>query len=178
MMKSTIFWIWSCVSSQPSEPVPGKYCFSILGRSSAAAFCAQRRFARSHVITVSKCSVAIGQICVSRSIPWLAANGLPSVHFLNKSQIKRFLILDLTQKGYAFSTHWRRTWLSHVLKMKSSVRSKVFPPGRELPRKLRTLFERYGTRAEAIATFMNGGTDFMLKTLPDYYAVRSLHHST
>ena len=30
------------------------------------------------------------------------------------------------------------------------------------------LFERYGTRAEAIATFMNGGTDFLLKSLPDY----------
>lgn len=34
--------------------------------------------------------------------------------------------------------------------------------------KLRTLFERYGSRAEAIATFMNGGTDFILRTIPDY----------
>jgi len=34
--------------------------------------------------------------------------------------------------------------------------------------KLRILFERYGSRAETIATFMNGGTDFILKTLPDY----------
>ena len=34
--------------------------------------------------------------------------------------------------------------------------------------KLKTLFERYGSRAEAIATFMNGGTDFVLKTLPNY----------
>jgi glycerol-3-phosphate dehydrogenase len=34
--------------------------------------------------------------------------------------------------------------------------------------KLRILFERYGSRAEAIATFMNGGTDFVLRTLPDY----------
>lgn len=34
--------------------------------------------------------------------------------------------------------------------------------------KLRILFERYGSRAEAITTFMNGGTDFVLRTLPDY----------
>ncbi|MGZ9221703.1 MAG: glycerol-3-phosphate dehydrogenase/oxidase, partial [Anaerolineales bacterium] len=33
---------------------------------------------------------------------------------------------------------------------------------------LKVLFERYGTRAEAIATFMNGGTDFMLRSMPDY----------
>ncbi len=34
--------------------------------------------------------------------------------------------------------------------------------------KLKILFERYGSRAEAIATFMNGGTDFVLRTIPDY----------
>ena len=34
--------------------------------------------------------------------------------------------------------------------------------------RLKILFERYGTRAEAIATYMNGGTDFILKSLPDY----------
>lgn len=34
--------------------------------------------------------------------------------------------------------------------------------------RLAVLFERYGTRAEAIATFMNGGTDRLLRTLPDY----------
>ncbi|HXF86173.1 MAG TPA: glycerol-3-phosphate dehydrogenase/oxidase [Anaerolineales bacterium] len=34
--------------------------------------------------------------------------------------------------------------------------------------RLKILFERYGTRAEAIATFMNGGTDYILRTLPDY----------
>ncbi|HKJ38186.1 MAG TPA: glycerol-3-phosphate dehydrogenase/oxidase [Anaerolineales bacterium] len=34
--------------------------------------------------------------------------------------------------------------------------------------RLTVLFERYGTRAEAIATFMNGGTDRLLLTLPDY----------
>ena len=34
--------------------------------------------------------------------------------------------------------------------------------------RLNVLFERYGTRAESIATYMNGGTDFILKTLPDY----------
>jgi glycerol-3-phosphate dehydrogenase len=34
--------------------------------------------------------------------------------------------------------------------------------------RLYALFERYGTRAESIATYMNGGTDFVLKTLPDY----------
>src|SRR5688572_26720674 len=33
--------------------------------------------------------------------------------------------------------------------------------------KLKVLFERYGTRAEAVATYMNGGTDFILKTMPD-----------
>ena len=37
--------------------------------------------------------------------------------------------------------------------------------GRE---RLKSLFERYGTRGEAIATYMNGGTDFILRTLPDY----------
>jgi len=34
--------------------------------------------------------------------------------------------------------------------------------------RLKVLFERYGTRAEAIATFMNGGTDFILRSMPDY----------
>lgn len=34
--------------------------------------------------------------------------------------------------------------------------------------RLKTLFERYGTRAETIATYMNGGTDFILKSLPDF----------
>jgi glycerol-3-phosphate dehydrogenase len=34
--------------------------------------------------------------------------------------------------------------------------------------RLKILFERYGSRAEAVATFMNGGTDQILMTLPDY----------
>ncbi len=34
--------------------------------------------------------------------------------------------------------------------------------------RLKVLFERYGTRAEAIATYMNGGTDRLLATLPDH----------
>jgi len=34
--------------------------------------------------------------------------------------------------------------------------------------RLKTLFERYGTRAESIATYMNGGTDFLIRTLPDF----------
>ena len=34
--------------------------------------------------------------------------------------------------------------------------------------RLKVLFERYGTRAESMATYMNGGTDFILRTLPDY----------
>jgi glycerol-3-phosphate dehydrogenase len=34
--------------------------------------------------------------------------------------------------------------------------------------RLKVLFERYGTRAETIATYMNGGTDFILRTLTDY----------
>ena len=34
--------------------------------------------------------------------------------------------------------------------------------------RLDILFKRYGTRAEAVATFMNGGTDQILRTLPDY----------
>jgi glycerol-3-phosphate dehydrogenase len=34
--------------------------------------------------------------------------------------------------------------------------------------RLKTLFDRYGTRAESIATYMNGGTDFIIKTLPDF----------
>ena len=34
--------------------------------------------------------------------------------------------------------------------------------------RLKVLFERYGTRAEAVATYMNGGTDFYLKSMPDY----------
>ena len=32
--------------------------------------------------------------------------------------------------------------------------------------RLKVLFERYGTRAEAVATYMNGGTDFFLKSSP------------
>lgn len=34
--------------------------------------------------------------------------------------------------------------------------------------RVQVLFERYGTRAEAIATFLNGGTDFPIRSLPDY----------
>jgi glycerol-3-phosphate dehydrogenase len=34
--------------------------------------------------------------------------------------------------------------------------------------RLKILFDRYGSRAEAIATFMNGGTDYILRSLPDY----------
>lgn len=34
--------------------------------------------------------------------------------------------------------------------------------------RLRVLLERYGMRAEAIATYMNGGTDFIVKSLPTY----------
>jgi glycerol-3-phosphate dehydrogenase len=34
--------------------------------------------------------------------------------------------------------------------------------------RLKALFERYGTRAESIATYMNGGTDFIIGTLPDF----------
>ena len=34
--------------------------------------------------------------------------------------------------------------------------------------RLKVLFNRYGTRSEAVATFMNGGTDRLLQTLPDY----------
>ena len=34
--------------------------------------------------------------------------------------------------------------------------------------RLKTLFDRYGTRAESIATYMNGGTDFIIGTLPDF----------
>jgi len=34
--------------------------------------------------------------------------------------------------------------------------------------RLKVLFERYGSRAEAVATFMNGGTDQLLLSLPDY----------
>lgn len=34
--------------------------------------------------------------------------------------------------------------------------------------RLNTLFERYGTRTETIATYLNGGTDFIVKTLPDF----------
>ncbi len=34
--------------------------------------------------------------------------------------------------------------------------------------RLRLLFERYGSRAETISTFINGGTDQILRSLPDY----------
>jgi glycerol-3-phosphate dehydrogenase len=34
--------------------------------------------------------------------------------------------------------------------------------------RLKVLFERYGTRAEIIATYMKGGTDFIFRSLPDY----------
>lgn len=34
--------------------------------------------------------------------------------------------------------------------------------------RLKILFERYGTRAEAIATYINSGTDSTLESLPDY----------
>lgn len=34
--------------------------------------------------------------------------------------------------------------------------------------RLKLLFERYGTRAEAIATYIHGGTDKALETLPEY----------
>jgi len=34
--------------------------------------------------------------------------------------------------------------------------------------RLKALFERYGSRAESIATYLNGGADFFLKSMPDY----------
>jgi len=34
--------------------------------------------------------------------------------------------------------------------------------------RLKMLFDRYGTRAEAVATYMNGGTDFLVRGLPDF----------
>ena len=34
--------------------------------------------------------------------------------------------------------------------------------------RLKILFKRYGSRAEAVATFMNGGTDYILQSLPEY----------
>lgn len=34
--------------------------------------------------------------------------------------------------------------------------------------RLKILFERYGSRAESVATFMNGGTDMVLRSMPDY----------
>jgi glycerol-3-phosphate dehydrogenase len=34
--------------------------------------------------------------------------------------------------------------------------------------RLKVLFERYGTRAETVATYLNGGTDSLVKTLPDF----------
>jgi glycerol-3-phosphate dehydrogenase len=34
--------------------------------------------------------------------------------------------------------------------------------------RLKTLFDRYGSRVESVATFMNGGTDQILRSLPDY----------
>ena len=34
--------------------------------------------------------------------------------------------------------------------------------------RLKILFERYGSRAEAIATSMNGGTDYILQSIPEY----------
>jgi glycerol-3-phosphate dehydrogenase len=34
--------------------------------------------------------------------------------------------------------------------------------------RLKVLFDRYGTRAEAVATYMNGGTDFFIKSMPEY----------
>jgi glycerol-3-phosphate dehydrogenase len=34
--------------------------------------------------------------------------------------------------------------------------------------RVKVLFDRYGTRAEAIATYVNGSTDFAVKALPDY----------
>jgi len=34
--------------------------------------------------------------------------------------------------------------------------------------RLKALFERYGSRAESIATYLNGGTDLLLKSMPDY----------
>ncbi|HSJ86250.1 MAG TPA: FAD-dependent oxidoreductase, partial [Anaerolineales bacterium] len=34
--------------------------------------------------------------------------------------------------------------------------------------RVRVLYNRYGSRAESVATYMNGGTDMILRTLPDY----------
>jgi glycerol-3-phosphate dehydrogenase len=34
--------------------------------------------------------------------------------------------------------------------------------------RLKILFDRYGSRAEAIATYMNGGTDYILRSMPEY----------
>ncbi len=90
----------------------------------------------------------------------------------------------------AFSEQAADKALAHLgLKRKKSTRDLPIGGGRGYPRepaemrsqieslsawtgltreRLKTLFERYGTRAETIATYMNGGTDFIFKSLPDY----------
>ena len=90
----------------------------------------------------------------------------------------------------AFSEQAADKALAHLrLKRKKSTRDLPIGGGRGYPRepgemrtqieslsawtgltreRLKALFERYGTRAETIATYMNGGTDFIFKSLPDY----------
>lgn len=60
-----------------------------------------------------------------------------------------------------------RGYPRHPGEMKSQIESLSAWTGVTRER-LKLLFERYGTRAETIATYMNGGTDFILKSLPDY----------
>lgn len=90
----------------------------------------------------------------------------------------------------AFSEQVTDKVLSHLgLKRQKDTRSLPIGGGRGYPRdehelkqqidglaawtglsreRLKSLFERYGSRAEAVATYMNGGTDQILLSLPDY----------
>ena len=78
-----------------------------------------------------------------------------------------YLGVKRTKDTYSLAIGGGRGFLTDASDLKRQIESLSAWTGVARER-LTILFERYGTRAESIATFMNGGTDRLLLTLPDY----------
>jgi glycerol-3-phosphate dehydrogenase len=105
----------------------------------------------------------------SRSIPSSAVSGRPSARSAEQVTDKALAHLGLSRQKdtRAIQIGGGRGYPRDPDETTRQIESLSAWTG--VPReRLKILFERYGTRAESIATFMNGGTDHVLRTLPDY----------
>ena len=89
--------------------------------------------------------------------------------FSEQTADKAFEYLDVkrTKETHSLAIGGGRGYLPASADMQRQIESLSAWTGASRER-LQVLFERYGTRAEAIATFINNGTDHPLQTLPDY----------